>query len=1097
MKIATYNVNGINGRLPVLLRWLEETQPDVVCLQELKAPNAKFPVAAINEAGYGAIWHGQKSWNGVAILAKGMEPIETRRGLPGDDSDSHSRYLEAAVEGILIACLYLPNGNPAPGPKLEYKLKWFDRLLAHTADLLAQKIPIVLAGDFNVMPTELDVYKVKGWEDDALFRSEVREAYANLLEQGWLDSIRHLHPDERIYTFWDYLRNAWGRNAGLRLDHLLLSPQVADRLVAADVDREVRGWEHASDHAPAWIELKAAGTTKKRRVAVAKAAQGGKVAVARGKAATKKPKMANGGVEETVRLEEYRRKRDFEKTPEPEPTIPRKSGESFVIQEHHAQGHHFDLRLEIDGVLVSWAVPKGIPEDLDVRRLAVHTEDHPVEYRNFEGKIPKGNYGAGTMTIWDSGDWEPLEAGWRKQFAKGTLKFHLKGERLRGPYILARMKEEPNWMLMKLNPETHPAPSAAIESETPGFVPPQLAHAVASVPGGPEWVHELKFDGYRLIIVKRDGEVTVFTRNGHDWTDRFTEIARNVSALAPEDFILDGEAVVFDEKGRTNFGDLQAALGTSYGRHPKRRTAVKKPAAAGMVTFIAFDLLHFDGSNLRNLPLRERQQRLSRIVAEVPGATVTRSRVWPSEMGEDLFKQACKQGLEGIISKPLNGNYASESRNEWTKSKCRPRQEFVICGYTQQSENSHKAFGALILASEEKGELVNRGRVGTGFSEKSSDELLEIFKPLVTKIASLEIPDKGITWLKPELVAEIEFAEITREGLIRQGSFIALREDKPPQDVHLDAVQKAVALPTSKRTSSMKTKTSGGKSVVQGVAISHPDRVVYPADNITKLEVAEYYERVGDLMLPFVGRRPLALLRAPSGIQGELFFQKSFTTHIPADVFPAQMPDGDEVFSIKTVKGLLSLAQFGAIEFHPWGAPLPDGKTPDFLTWDLDPDSKVPWPEVLGAALLLRDYLAEQGLETLVKTSGGKGIHIILPIKRKHGWEIMKAFTKAVAAEVAAFNPKRFIITASKSKREGKIFIDWLRNGEGATCVAPWCLRARPGAPVSMPLSWEDLPGLPPGGGFTIHDEPRIPPQWMKPKFSTVPAKLLKKLGVI
>ncbi|GAA5119421.1 DNA ligase D [Luteolibacter yonseiensis] len=1082
MKIATYNVNGINGRLPVLLRWLEESQPDVVCLQELKAPDAKFPVAAINDAGYGAIWHGQKSWNGVAILAKGMEPVETRRGLPGDKSDSHSRYLEAAVEGVLIACLYLPNGNPAPGPKLEYKLKWFDRLLAHASDLLAQEIPVVLAGDFNVIPTELDLYRVKGWEDDALFRPEVRAAYARLLEQGWTDSIRHLHPDERVYTFWDYLRNAWARDAGLRLDHLLLSPHVSDRLVAAEVDREVRGWDHASDHAPAWIELRAVG--RKRKAGT----------VAGTKSAGRKPEKA---AVSRGRLEEYGRKRDFNKTPEPEPEIPRKPGNSYVIQEHHAKGHHFDIRLEIDGVLVSWAVPKGIPEELDVRRLAVHTEDHPVEYGKFQGEIPKGSYGAGKMTIWDSGEWEPLETGWRKQFAKGTLKFHLKGQRLRAPFILARMKEEPNWMLMKLNPATHPAPTASVENETPGFIPPQLAHTVASVPRGPGWVHELKFDGYRLIIVKKNRKVTIFTRNGHDWTDRFAGIVRHVAALAPEDFILDGEAVVFDEKGHTNFGDLQAALGNSYGRHPKRKAVPDKRKAAGSVTFIAFDLLHFDGLNLRGLPLRERQQRLSKIVDDVPGATITRSRVWPAEMGADLFKQACAQGLEGVISKPLDGSYAPESRGEWTKSKCRPRQEFVICGYTQQKGDSHNAFGALILASEEEGVLVHRGRVGTGFSERSSAELLKIFKPLVTRTASLKIPDKGITWLKPRLVAEVEFAQITRDGLIRQGSFIALREDKSPEDVHLDAVLKAVVSPDAKQTSAMRNKNSGGKPVVQGIAISHPDRVVYPADGITKLEVAEYYERVGKLMLPFITKRPLALLRAPSGIQGELFFQKSFNTHVPAEVFPARMPDGDEVFSIKTITGLVSLAQFGAIEFHPWGAPLPGGEKPDFLTWDLDPDSKVAWPEVLGAALLLRDYLAEQGLESLVKTSGGKGIHIILPIKRKHGWDLMKPFTKAVAAEVAAFNPKRFIIAASKSKREGRIFIDWLRNGEGATCVAPWCLRARPGAPVSMPLAWEDLATLPPGGGFTIRDEPKLPDQWKKPKFNTIPARFLKNLGII
>lgn len=1052
MKIATYNVNGINGRLPVLLKWLNEFGPDVVCLQELKSPQAKFPAAAIEEAGYGAIWQGEKSWNGVAILAKGSEPVEIRRGLPGDKKDMQSRYLEAAIEGIVIGCLYMPNGNPAPGPKFDYKLRWFKRLAKHAHNLLAEDVPVALVGDFNVMPTELDVYNPKGWVDDALYRPEVRDAYRELVEQGWTDAIRELFPGERIYTFWKYLRNAWQRDAGLRIDHLLLSPRLAPRLADGGVDREVRGWDHASDHAPAWIELAAKARIRK----AAKEAR--EVVKGKGRVLTEAPAAETGDAP----LERYRAKRDFKNTPEPAPKVPRRKGNSFVIQEHHARAHHFDFRLEIDGVLVSWAVPKGIPEDTAAKRLAVHVEDHPLEYGEFEGVIPKGNYGAGTVTIWDKGEWEPMEKDWRKDFAKGTLKFHLKGSRLNGPYLLARMKEEPNWMLKMLNPATHPPAGFAAVKETPAFVAPQLAQVVSTVPRGRDIIHELKFDGYRLIVVKRGGELTIYTRNGHDWTDKFKPLARHLGVLSAKDFILDGEAVVWDDKGRSNFGDLQAAL----------------KGSPNDVSFVAFDLLHLDGKSLRDLPLSDRQKSLAKLIPAEEGV-IRRSAVWSSDMGPALHKQACQLGLEGIISKKLSGLYRPGDRRDWTKSKCRARQEFVICGYTPP-KSSLPAFSSLVLGTFENGKLVPRGKVGTGFSGDDRTDYLAIFLPLKTNKAAFEFPEKVI-WLKPVLVAEVEFAEITRDGSLRQASFVALREDKTADQVHLDGVQTASA--------------DGESGKVAGIPISHPDRMVFPEDGVSKLEVAKYYERVGELMLPFVANRPLAILRAPGGITGELFFQKSFSAHVPTKVYQTELPDGDRVFHIKDVAGLVSLAQFGAIEFHPWGATLKNVDKPDFLTWDLDPEASVPWEEVLGAALLLRDYLAGHGLSTVVKTSGGKGLHILLHLKPKQDWAVMKPFAKAVASAVAAYNPRRFTVTSTRSKRTGKIFIDWLRNGRGATCVAPWGLRARPGATVSMPLQWEQLAELP-SHGFNLHEPAEMPSEWMNSAPQIIPSGLLKSLGI-
>ena len=551
-------------------------------------------------------------------------------------------------------------------------------------------------------------------------------------------------------------------------------------------------------------------------------------------------------------LEKYRGKRNFKATPEPAPKRGKNSGHMFVVQEHHARSHHFDFRLEMDGVLASWAVPKGIPEETGSNRLAVHVEDHPVEYGSFEGEIPAGNYGAGKVAIWDTGEWEPLERDWKRDFAKGKFKFLLHGRRLDGPYLLARMKEEPNWLLRKLNPATHPTGTLPEPvREEAGFVAPQLARPVPTVPQGKEWLHEVKYDGYRLIAVRRKGKVRLFTRKQLDWTDRFSALAKRLEKLGGGDFVLDGEAVVFDAKGRTSFSALQEAI----------------KSAGEKIAFVAFDLLNADGKNLRDLPLRQRVARMEKIVPSGEGP-VRRSKIWEAEEGANLFLQACKLGLEGIISKHAEARYFPESRRDWVKSKCRPRQEFVICGYTPP-KNSCPAFGALVLGSFENGKLVPRGKVGTGFSEDKRRALLKQMEKRKVTAAPFEA-ERGVTWVRPDLVAEIEFAELTREGSIRQGSFISLREDKTADEVHLDAVEQA--------------SVDEKEATVRGITISHPERVVFPADGIPKLEVARYHERIGDLILPHIEGRPLALLRAPDGIGGGTFFQKSFKDHVPPKV---------------------------------------------------------------------------------------------------------------------------------------------------------------------------------------------------------------------
>lgn len=759
-------------------------------------------------------------------------------------------------------------------------------------------------------------------------------------------------------------------------------------------------------------------------------------------------------------LAKYRKKRNFRETPEPGGKKARESGNSFVVQEHHARSHHFDFRLEIDGVLASWAVPKGIPEELSSKRLAVHVEDHPLEYGKFEGTIPEGNYGAGKVAIWDKGTWDPLEKNWRKDFAKGKLKFALHGGRLNGPYLLARMDEEPNWLLRKLDPATHPeALDAEPPNEVAAFVQPQLAHPVASVPEGKGWLHELKYDGYRLIAVRRKGEVKLFTRKQLDWTSRFPELAERLKNLKGGDFVLDGEAVVFDRKGRSSFSALQEALKSGKG-----------------IDFVAFDLLHLDGRNLRGLPLSRRLKLLAQVVPEESGS-VRRSKTWPGDEGEELFQQSCKLGLEGIISKRSHGTYQPDSRRDWTKSKCRPRQEFIICGFTEP-KGTCPAFGALLLGSIENDRMIPRGKVGTGFSDRSRHRLLGQMKPLATKRPPFASSERGVTWLEPRLVAEVEFAELTRDGAIRQGSFVSLREDKPASEVHVNPVE----------------AVGGLGSIVAGVEISNPDRVVYPEDGVTKLEVARYYERVGELMLPHLVDRPLALLRTPEGMAGEKFFQKSFKNHVPEHVKVKTLDDGTDILFVRDLPGLISLAQFGVIELHPWGSRLPLVDKPDVLVWDLDPDEKVPWKETLGAAFLLRDFLAEYGLEARAKSSGGKGIHVMMHLKRQHTWDVLKPFTKAVAAKVAEQNPRRFTITASKSKRDGKIYIDWLRNARGATCIAPWSLRARPGAPVSMPVEWEELAEMGPRG-FTIREPVKEPASWKSIDPQHLPVALVREIS--
>jgi bifunctional non-homologous end joining protein LigD len=765
-------------------------------------------------------------------------------------------------------------------------------------------------------------------------------------------------------------------------------------------------------------------------------------------------------------LDRYLAKRDWKFTSEPEAKVQPVGGNSFVVQEHHARNLHYDLRLELDGVMKSWAVPKGPSMDPEMKRLAVEVEDHPVDYNTFEGIIPKGQYGAGEVKIWDSGTWEPVDQkpDARDAFNEGHIKFRLFGNRLKGDFVLIRTSkaddEKRNWLLRKIDDEP--------VEETGGSEPMdlQLSKLYESVPTGKDWLHEIKYDGYRVTALKEKGKVKLITRGGHDWTEKFGDMADRLSELPAKDFRLDGEIVVFDEKGRTSFGLLQDALTT---RHPTS------------CVFIAFDILRLHGKSVADEPLLKRKELLR---AFIPGENkrVIYSEHWVGQKaGEQLFKQACEMGIEGIMSKPVNDRYLFGSRQGWRKIKCTARQEFVICGYTPP-KNSCPGFGALIMGSFEGGDLIYRGKVGTGFSDDKRRELLEDFqKYIISKspFSGKTAVDRSAIWLKPVLVAEVKFSELTGDGSIRHGSFIGLRMDKKPTKVKLEAAKPV------------------GVSEIAGVKITHPERIIFPEKEITKLEVAEYYERISGVMLPYVIRRPLSFLRAPSGIEGEIFFQKHFPMKLPKSVKEKILPDEkDSVCYINDLTGLIALVQFGVVEIHIWGSKLTSATKPDQLIWDLDPEETVPWEEVLGTAFLLRDILTEIGLNPVVKTSGGKGLHIVVFCKPKHEWDVMKPFTKAVAELLVSKNPKKLTVQISKSKRTGKIFIDWLRNGRGATCVAPWCLRARKSALVSTPMNWSDLPNVK-SEDFTIETvKAKNPSEWIEAvaKPNVIPISLVRQV---
>ncbi len=795
-------------------------------------------------------------------------------------------------------------------------------------------------------------------------------------------------------------------------------------------------------------------------------------------------------------LDAYRSKRNFKATAEPRGREPRESSNIFVVQKHDATRLHYDFRLALDGVLKSWAVTRGPSLAPGEKRLAVAVEDHPLEYGDFEGTIAKGEYGGGSVILWDRGTWTPIGDPHRG-LKKGHLEFELEGQKLKGRWHLVRMGPKPrdkheNWLLIKGDDEhahaaqdpdileerpesvktgrlidavageppgwssktgrierTAPDPSAvdgALKAAMPRFVEPMLAALAKSPPAGDRWLHEVKFDGYRLQAQIVDGLVTLWTRGGLDWTDKFgAGVQAALRSLPLRSAALDGEMVVENASGVSEFSLLQADL--SEGRHDR-------------FLYYVFDCLYLDGYDLREAALIRRKELLNRLIDT--GGGVVRYSSHFEEDGRLVLQRACALGLEGIVSKLSRSAYVSGRGKSWVKCKCSARQEFVIAGYVP-STTGRKAIGSLVLGVYDGPSLRYVGRVGTGFSSGVAEALhgrLEKMRipssPFANRLGANEA--RQVRFVRPDLAAEVDFRGWTADGLLRQASFQGLRDDKPAREIVREASMASPVVQERPESS---------------VTLTHPDRVYWPDVGLTKQGLADYYAEVWRLIAPFVVFRALALVRCPDGIGGQAFFQKHAWKGLNRNIVLVKDPaESESLISIRDFDGLMALAQSAALEIHPWGSTVTDWERPDIIVMDLDPGEDVAWPAVIAAAREVRSRLTSAGLAAFVKTSGGKGLHVVSPIKPKADWPAAKAFTKSIADAMAADSPELYVSTIPKARRRGKILIDYLRNQRGMTAVAAYSTRARPGAPVSMPLAWDELaPEIGPAY-FTVRNTP-------------------------
>ncbi len=790
-------------------------------------------------------------------------------------------------------------------------------------------------------------------------------------------------------------------------------------------------------------------------------------------------------------LSAYRAKRNFAATEEPRGKVaPGDSRKRFVVQKHAASHLHYDFRLELDGVLLSWAIPKGPSLDPAVRRLAIEVEDHPVEYAEFEGSIPAGEYGGGTVMLWDEGTWEPVGDP-RAGYAKGHLKFTLHGKRLRGAWSLVRTHGSRHggklgdkaWLLFKA------ADAAAQRTGTPVIerhavsvrsgrsmdaighrrdrarhtegraarlreqLRPMLATLVDRVPAGEGWQHEIKYDGYRMLARIARGAITLHSRNGRDWSASFPQVARDLARVRVREAWIDGEVVVVDERGRPSFQRLQQALA--------------EPAGSEFLYF-AFDLPFADGRDLRALPLVERKTLLRSAIGDGVGCV----RIGPEAVGggSDFLRQSCALGLEGVVSKRIDSAYADGRRTrDWVKFKCLRRQELVIGGYTAP-QGSRQEFGALLLGVHDGEGLRYAGKVGTGFDVAALRRIGKLLRARERASPPFIDPPRGpaagsVRWVRPDLVAEVAFTEWSEGGALRHPSFRGLRSDKDARRV---VRERATPPPMSRRDArrvgnapaATRAAEDGSAHWPAGVTLTHADRLYFPEAKVTKLALARYYEEMAPAMLPHYAARPLSLVRCPEGRTGQCFYQKNASPHVDAEVARLEVATSKGAatyMSARTARALVALVQWGVVELHPWGGRAPRLDLCDTLVFDFDPHDSVRWPTLVESVGVLRTLLDDLSLTGFLKTTGGKGLHLVVPVRPALPWTKAKAFAKGVATLLARTFPQRFTATLAKDRRDGRIFVDWLRNGEGATSVGPYSVRARRNAPVATPIAWDEL----------------------------------------
>jgi len=848
-------------------------------------------------------------------------------------------------------------------------------------------------------------------------------------------------------------------------------------------------------------------------------------------------------------LDEYNRKRDFDATPEPSGAGKAKRGSGrakkaapaahalqFCIQKHDASHLHYDFRLELDGTLKSWAVPKGPSLDPKAKRLAVHVEDHPISYATFEGSIPEGHYGAGDVIVWDRGVWNPLSDP-AEAYAKGRLKFELVGEKLGGVWNLVRTHmpgKKEQWFLIKhqddfarpegdydvVEAEPHsvlsertlvpkkaakktrakaadpkpvkpvstakkpskaaPKKAAAKNSHAktllenaeqaamPETIKPELATLVDSAPEG-DWRYEIKFDGYRIMAKINDGKVQLFTRNGHDWTHKLPRQAEALASLELDSAWLDGEMVVANEQGVPDFQALQNAF---------------EVGSSDAISYYLFDMPYLNGMDLRQVPVEQRRAALAKVLERSEDEVLRFSDDF-AETPDALLNTACQMNMEGLIGKRLGSSYVSRRSGDWIKLKCKRRQEFVVVGFTEP-KGARSKFGALLLGlhDADSGELRYAGKVGTGFNEATLNSIHAQLTPLEVKKTAVANPPtgfeaKGVHWLKPELLAEVAFAEITKEGSVRHAVFHGLRTDKPAKSITEERPAPAVTEKKPRKTAAQsakpKAKSAAPKTVetpTSGkIRLTHPERIIDPVSGATKRDLADYCIRISDWLLPQLKNRPVALVRAPEGISGELFFQKNAERlAIPGIETLGKEQTGQPVMLINNLEALVGAVQMSTIELHTWNAVTKDLEQPDRFILDLDPDPALPWKSMVEATQLTLTVLDELGLKSFLKTSGGKGIHIVVPLTPKADWDAVKDFSHAIVKHIAKLLPDRFSAVSGPKNRVGRIFIDYLRNGLGATTICAYAPRTREGLPVSVPIFRDEVKEIKGANLWTINN---------------------------